>query len=45
MKRYTTPNEAAMIRRLRRLEQRYAQLNSSFGSTAYPRMIRALAGV
>jgi hypothetical protein len=45
MKRYTTPDEAATIRRLRRLEHRYAQLNSSFGSDAYLRIVKALSGV
>jgi hypothetical protein len=44
MKRSTTPGEAATIRRLRGLEHRYGQLNSSFASNAYPRMIKALSG-
>jgi hypothetical protein len=45
MKRYTKRDEAPTIRRLRRLERRYGQLNSSFGSNAYVRMIKALSGV
>jgi hypothetical protein len=45
MKRYTTRDEAPTIRRLGRLEHRYGQLNSSFGSNARLRMIKALSGV
>lgn len=44
MKRYTTRSEAGAIRRLRNLEHRYAQLNSSFSSDAYLRIMKALSG-